>query len=278
MAVSGETGHKVHSIRRPIPKGEKRSVLLNRQASGIRAANSDWAVREDMAVSADFLIVFDCDGVLVDSERLMQDIDVRMITALGWPITRTEILNEHLGRSEVTVTANIERHLGHPVPDTFVEDRRAAHAAAFRTELSEVSGVSQVVRQLQQAGYASCVASSGTHERIRGVLDTTNLRALFGERIFSSEDVRRGKPAPDLFLHAASSMRYPADRCVVIEDSPSGVSAARAAGMAVIGYCETTPPAALDAADELITRMGDLHETIDRLTRRATTVGQAEFG
>lgn len=216
----------------------------------------------------DFLIVSDCDGVLVDSERLMQDIDVQMITELGWPITRTEILNEHLGRSEASVTANIERHLGHPVPETFVEDRRAAHAAAFRTELREVSGVSQT--QLHDAGYASCVASSGTHERIRRMLDTTNLRGLFGERIFSSEDVRRSKPAPDLFLYAASSLGYSTDRCVVIEDSPSGVSAARAAGMAVIGYCETTPPAALNSADELIACMSDLPEAIDRLAHGAT--------
>ena len=229
-------------------------------------------------MTSDFLIVFDCDGVLVDSERLMQDIDTQMITALGWPITRTEILNEHLGRSEATVTANIERHLGHPVPETFVEDRRAAHAAAFRTGLSEVPGVSQVLRQLHEAGYASCVASSGTHERIRRTLDTTNLRALFGERIFSSEDVRRGKPAPDLFLHAASTMGYAVDRCVVIEDSPPGVSGARAAGMAVIGYCEVTPPAALSAADELITCMGDLPDAIDRLTRRVPVDSQAECG
>lgn len=219
---------------------------------------------------SDFLIVFDCDGVLVDSERLMQDIDLQMISDLGWPITRTEILNEHLGRAEVSVTANIERHLGHPVPETFVEDRRAAHAAAFRTELREVSGVSQAVTQLHDAGYASCVASSGTHERIRRMLDTTNLRGLFGERIFSSEDVRRSKPAPDLFLYAASSLGYSTDRCVVIEDSPSGVSAARAAGMAVIGYCETTPPAALNSADELVAFMSDLPETIDRLALRAT--------
>ncbi|QDP95322.1 HAD family phosphatase [Microlunatus elymi] len=219
-------------------------------------------------MTSDYLIVFDCDGVLVDSERLMQDIDLEMIANLGWPITREEIMEQHLGRSEATVTANIERHLGKPVPDTFVEDRRAAHAAAFRTDLTEVAGITTTLSELQQAGYATCVASSGTHTRIRLMLATANLRGFFADRIFSSEDVERGKPAPDLFLHAAQAMGFEPGRCVVVEDSPSGVAAATAAGMDVIGFCETTPAKALGDATVLISEMAKLSDAIHQLTER----------
>ena len=217
-------------------------------------------------MTADFLIAFDCDGVLVDSERLMQDIDLGLIADLGWTITLGEILDQHLGRSESAITANIERRLGRPVPDDFVQRRRAAHAEAFRSSLTEVPGVTAAVTDLQAAGYATCIASSGTHERIGRMLHTTDLDRLFSGRIFSGEDVTHGKPAPDLFLHAAAAMGYPPSCCVVVEDSPSGVAAARAAAMPVVGYCAVTPRAALADASLLLSDMRGLPVAIRELT------------
>ena len=225
-------------------------------------------------VASPLLIVFDCDGVLVDSERLMQAIDMRMIGALGWRITQSEMFDHFLGRSEAVGTANIERKLGRPVPESFVDDRRAAHAAAFATSLEPVPGICEAVTSVQADGYATCVASSGSHARIRLMLDRTSLRVLFDDTwIFSGDDVHVGKPAPDLFLHAAETMGYQPDRCVVVEDSPSGVTAAHAAGMPVIGYCALTPARALADADALVSDMSDLNGAIHELT--STTSGPA---
>ena len=141
-------------------------------------------------------MIFDCDGVLVDSERLVQDVDLRMIAELGWPITRSEILEQHLGRSEKEVTANIERVLGHPVPAGFARPVGAAYVTQFSKRLQEVPGVRLAVETLQQAGRATCVASSGSHARMALTLGLTGLRALFEGRVYSAEEVHRGKPAP----------------------------------------------------------------------------------
>jgi HAD superfamily hydrolase (TIGR01509 family) len=211
------------------------------------------------------LVIFDCDGVLVDSERLIQDVDLRMIGELGWSITTAEILEQHLGRSEDEVTANIERVTGRPVPDGFGEARRAAYAAAFREHLGEVPGVRRAVEALQSVGFDTCVASSGSHERMAMTLGLTGLRELFEGRIYSADEVARGKPAPDLFLLAATAMGHDVTDCVVIEDSPSGVLAARSAGMRCIGYAGLTPAEALGDADEVISDMDDLVPAIERL-------------
>lgn len=206
----------------------------------------------------DLLVIFDCDGVLVDSERLVQEVDLRMIADLGWPITQQEIFDQHLGRTEAATLANIERHLGAPVPSDFATQRRAAHEEAFRHRLTEVRGVRRAVRTLQDAGVRTCVASSGSHRRMRLTLGKTGLAELFEDRIFSAEEVPRGKPHPDLFLHAARQLGSAPERCVVVEDSPSGVAAARAAGMVVIGYAAFTPTEALQQADHVIFDMDHL--------------------
>ncbi|MFF2029276.1 HAD family hydrolase [Arthrobacter sp. NPDC058192] len=190
------------------------------------------------------LVIFDCDGVLVDSERLVQDIDMRMIGGLGWNITRQEILEQHLGRSEDAVMANIARRIGRPVPEDFPQCRRSAYEQDFKDHLKEVSGVRQAVQELHGVGHDTCVASSGSHATMRLTLGKTGLRTLFEGRIFSADEVAHGKPAPDLFLHAAEQMGYRPERCVVVEDSPSGVAAALSAGMAVVGYSALTPEVA----------------------------------
>lgn len=207
-------------------------------------------------------LIFDCDGVLVDSERLIQEVDMTMIAELGWPITREEILSQHLGRTSSEVAANIERHLGRALPADFQAVRDAAYAEAFRSSLVEVPGVRSAVCELQAAGWQTCVASSGSHARMRLTLGVTGLRALFEGRVYSADDVARGKPAPDLFLHAARDLGAAPDQCVVVEDSPSGVAAARAAGMPVVGFAELTPRAALAEADVVITSMDVLVPTV----------------
>lgn len=212
------------------------------------------------------LLIFDCDGVLVDSERLTQDVDMCMIAGLGWSITRAEILEQHLGRSEREVTANIERVLGRPVPKGFAEARRVAYATEFTSRLTEVKGVRRAVMTLQQSGYETCVASSGSHERMNMTLGLTHLYELFRGRIYSADEVVRGKPAPDLFLLAADRMGRNPCACLVIEDSPSGVQAARSAGMRAIGYAGLTPSAALKGAAEVISDMADLVPVIERLS------------
>ncbi|MFG1925240.1 HAD family hydrolase [Cryptosporangium sp. NPDC048952] len=212
------------------------------------------------------VVIFDCDGVLVDSERLIQEVEMELIGDLGWPITRAEIFAQHLGRSEDAVIANIERRLGRAVPAGFHQARMAAFDAVLRERLVAVPGVAEAIAVLREGGMRMCVASSSRHARIRLSLDLAGLRGCFAEEhIFSSEDVARGKPAPDLFLHAAASLGALPELCVVVEDSPAGVEAAKAAGMRVIGYCALTPSELLRDADTLLTRMTDLPTTIAAL-------------
>ncbi|HET7471533.1 MAG TPA: HAD-IA family hydrolase [Candidatus Limnocylindrales bacterium] len=192
------------------------------------------------------LVVFDCDGVLVDSERLSIALDVEFLAGLGWPITEAEVIERWVGKTDVAMRREIEEHLGRDIGtewDAFSE----RYLAAFAADLLAVDGVADAIDAIQAAGYATCVASSGGHEKIRRNLTLTGLRDRFGERIFSGEDVEHGKPAPDLFLHAARSMGVAPERTAVVEDSRHGVSAARAAGMWAFAYAGgVTPAAALE--------------------------------
>lgn len=221
-----------------------------------------------MVMGDEMLVIFDCDGVLVDSERLVQDVDMAMIAELGWSITREEILEQHLGRSEEAVIENIERRLGQSVPDGFAERRGAAYMEAFNRHLTEMPGVRAVVEAQGAAGRDFCVASSGSHERMAFTLGRTGLLSLFAGRIFSAEEVEHSKPEPDLFLHAAQQRGVPPGRCVVVEDSPSGVAAARMARMRVIGFCALTPARALADADELVSEMAEMSYAIARQAAR----------
>jgi len=211
------------------------------------------------------LVIFDCDGVLVDSERLVQVVDMRMISALGWPITEQEIFDQHLGRSWDDVRANIESRIASPLPATFAEEKDAAYLEVFTNELLPIDGVREAILELHDRGWATCVGSSSSHDRLRLTLGLTDLLPLFDERIFSAQDVLNGKPAPDLFLHAASRMDARIDETIVVEDSPSGVDAARAAGMRVIGYAGQTPRRLIADAHVLIDDMGELVTAVQSL-------------
>ena len=187
------------------------------------------------------LVIFDCDGVLVDSERLSIQLDVELLAGLGWPLSKSEIVERFVGRTEAAMRAEIEHHLGRDVSaewDAFSE----RYVAAFAAGLEPVDGISDAVDAIQASGVATCVASSGDHGKIRRNLAKTGLLARFDGRIFSGDDVEHGKPAPDLFLHAAAAMGVDPSRCAVVEDSRHGVAAARAAGMMAFGFAGGVTP------------------------------------
>jgi len=211
------------------------------------------------------LIIFDCDGVLVDSEPLVQRVEMAMIAELGWPITREEMFDEHLGRDWATVETNIERHIGRPLPPDFNERRIAATKEAFKRELRPVEGIGAAIATLTSRGHRMCVASSSARWRIEFALGITGLLEIFNNHIYSASEVPNGKPAPDLFLHAADRMSAGPTDCVVVEDSPAGVAAARAAGMSVIGYVGLTPARLLHEAQTVIDHMDLLPSAIAQL-------------
>lgn len=195
------------------------------------------------------LVIFDCDGVLVDSERLAVRIEARLISDLGWPVTEQDVLQRFVGRSDAYMLGEIERALGRPVPDWGYRYREHLHAA-FEAELTAIDGIHGALEALR---CSTCVASSGTHEKMRLTLGLTGLLDHFRGRVYSVTEVSRGKPAPDLFLHAAERSGVPPGRCVVVEDSRSGVEAARAAGMRSLGYAGgLTPPEWLEGADTVV--------------------------
>ncbi|HEX4805661.1 MAG TPA: HAD family phosphatase [Conexibacter sp.] len=183
-------------------------------------------------------VVFDCDGVLVDSERLAARILAALLTELGLPTTEQDVDRDFKGRSwEHGLTVIGARRGGAPVWPELRERYRAALFAAFDAELTPVPGVPEALDALDAAGVPRCVASSGDHERIRRGLGAAGLLDRFPDAaIFSVDDVARGKPAPDLFLHAAQAMGFEPASTAVVEDSPAGVQAGAAAGMRVLGY------------------------------------------
>ncbi len=188
------------------------------------------------------LVIFDCDGVLVDTERIAVPIDVALLAELGWEMTASEVVERFLGRSEADCLKEISEHIGGQVPSelSFESDRR--YREAFERELEPVEGVTAVLDLLEGAGVPTCVASSGSHEKMRFTLGLTGLYERFAGRILSVEDVERGKPAPDLFLRAASDLGARPDRCAVVEDSPFGIEAALAAGMSAFAYAGGLAP------------------------------------
>ncbi len=188
------------------------------------------------------LVIFDCDGVLVDSERLSVRVEARLITELGWPLTEQDVLERFVGRSDAHMKAEIEAALGRSVPEWDEAYRTALHEA-FHAELVAVEGVADALDALDEAGLATCVASSGTHDKMAVTLGLTGLHDRFVGRIHSATEVVNGKPAPDLFLHAAARQGVVPTRCAVVEDSRYGVEAARAAGMAAYGYAGGLTPA-----------------------------------
>ncbi|MFE9539610.1 HAD family hydrolase [Streptomyces sp. NPDC006691] len=209
------------------------------------------------------LIIFDNDGVLVDSEPISNTILSGYLTELGHATSYEDSLRDYMGAAIHRVHDLIQERTGQALPADFDETLHARIFAAFERELQPVAGVTDVLGKLVADGVPYCVASSGSHERIRVGHLRTGLDEWFeDEWIFSSEDVGRGKPAPDLFLHAAERMGVAPERCVVIEDSPLGVEAARAAGMDVYAFTAMTPAERLPGANG---HFGDMRQLLELL-------------
>ncbi|MHA5053816.1 HAD family hydrolase [Streptomyces sp. SD15] len=209
------------------------------------------------------LVIFDNDGVLVDSEPISNTILAAYLTELGHPTSYEESIRDYMGSAMHRIHDLVHARTGRRLPDGFDEVFHGRVYAAFERELEPVPGAVQVLEKLAADGVPYCVASSGSHERIRVGHRKTGLDRWFGEgRVFSSQDVGRGKPAPDLFLYAAERMGVPPQKCVVVEDSPLGVRAANAAGMDVCGFTAMTPAARLVGATQLFSDMGELADLL----------------
>jgi HAD superfamily hydrolase (TIGR01509 family) len=193
------------------------------------------------------LVIFDCDGVLVDSEALANEILARALGAEGLAMDVAECRRRYVGLSMASVIAKVEAELGRALPDGWLDALQRETFAAFRDRLSAVPGVTQAVDAIRAAGLPVCVASSGSIEKMTLTLGLTGLAPRFEGRLFSASMVTRGKPFPDLFLHAAAAMGVVPARAVVVEDSIPGVRAARAAGMRALAYARDGDPAALAA-------------------------------
>ncbi|MFE5907778.1 HAD family hydrolase [Streptomyces wedmorensis] len=205
------------------------------------------------------LVIFDNDGVLVDSEPISNTLLAGYLTELGHPTTYEESVRDYMGSAMHRIHELVEERSGQRLPEDFDETFHARVFAAFERELEAVAGAGDVLKGLAAAGVPYCVASSGSHERIRVGHRKTGLDAWFRDGIvFSAEDVGRGKPAPDLFLHAAERMGVAPERCVVVEDSGLGVRAALAAGMDVYGFTAMTPEEKLAGARGWFGRMDEL--------------------
>jgi HAD superfamily hydrolase (TIGR01509 family) len=211
------------------------------------------------------LVIFDCDGVLIDSELLSIRADRECLVECGIELSVDEIRERYTGISFAGMVADLEARHG-PLPGDFAARHRRRLWPLFEQELQAIPGVTEILDSL---ACKICIASSGRPERLKHVLSLIGLYDRFHPHIFSATEVPRGKPAPDLFLHAATKMGV--ERCVVVEDSIPGVIAAVAAGMTVIGFvgashCRPGDAARL-AAHDAIEVIDDMAQLLPALAR-----------
>lgn len=182
------------------------------------------------------LVIFDCDGTLVDTERVGNQVIVEQLQAMGHPITLEEALAAFAGRKMADTLLLIEHRLGYPLPSAFLEKLRDAMAIAFEERLEAMAGVPEVLDFLHAAKIPCCVASNGPHEKMEISLGVTGLLPYFPNSVFSAYECKSWKPDPGLFLFAAEKMGHTPAACAVVEDSAFGVRGGIAAGMTVFGY------------------------------------------
>jgi HAD superfamily hydrolase (TIGR01509 family) len=187
------------------------------------------------------LVIFDCDGVLVDSELITNRVYVAMLNEIGIPVTLEDMFEKFVGRSMDYCWDLVAGMLGRRLPPHLVEEYRVRTTAALQAQLRAVDGIEEVLDALDARQVPYCVASSGTHQKMHTTLGLTGLLPRLAGKLFSVTDVVRSKPAPDVYLHAARAFKVVPSACRVVEDSPTGVAAGVAAGMTVYGYCALTP-------------------------------------
>lgn len=202
------------------------------------------------------LVIFDCDGVLVDSEHLAATVFSQVLASYGHSMTPQECFARFKGHTLGACVEILESRFGFVTPADFLEQINLATERAFNSELSKVEGVELVIKYVLDQGHQICVASNGGFKKLCNSLRTVNLWEYFDGRCYSAEFVERGKPAPDLFLHAANTLNVRPKDCLVIEDSHHGVAAAKAANMKVahflLGPEETDADYTFTAMDELL--------------------------
>ena len=218
------------------------------------------------------LVIFDCDGVLIDSELLTIDVEVALLAEAGIAITADEIVERYIGISMKAMIADLEARFGRSLGDDFAARHAVWVRDVFERELQAMPGIAEVLAGLPAK---VCVASSSSPERLRHTLTITGLYQRFAPHIFSATMVTRGKPAPDLFLHAAEQMGTSPSHSIVIEDSLPGIEAAAAAGMTAIGFtggshCREGHAARLSAegAAAVVETMSQMLPAIAELSRR----------
>lgn len=189
-----------------------------------------------MTVTRENLVIFDCDGVLVDTETVANHLLARIVSDEGHAVSYSDCRRRFVGRMLEEIQTEIETEIGRELGAGWCDSVRVRTEAAFASGIKAVPGVTAQIEALGAAGIPFCVASSGKISKMRLTLGQTNLLPLLGEVLYSAEMVGRGKPAPDLFLYAARKMGVAPGACVVIEDSKYGVQAGIAAGMRVLGY------------------------------------------
>jgi HAD superfamily hydrolase (TIGR01509 family) len=194
------------------------------------------------------LVIFDCDGVLVDSEPISLRTFTEALHDLGLDLSEEQMFDNFVGYSMKHCMEVVHKLLGRPAPENFVAQLQARTFERFKAELKPMPGIAQALDDLEELRIPFCVASSGAHEKMRTTLGITGLLPRFEGKMFSATQVARGKPAPDVYLFAAEKMGVEPGRCVVVEDAPPGVQAGVAAGIRVLGFCAHTPRAKLEAA------------------------------
>ena len=199
-------------------------------------------------------MIFDCDGVLVDSELITNRVFAQMLNEVGIAVTLEDMFEQFVGRSMPQCLELVTKMLGRPVPPHFVEEYQMRAATALGSELKAVPDIETVLAAIRTP---YCVASSGTHEKMQTTLGITGLLPQFRGKMYSVTEVAQSKPFPDVFLHAARQQGVVPAQCAVIEDTPTGVRAGVAAGMTVFGYCALTPKQRLIAAGA--------HHTFERM-------------
>ena len=198
------------------------------------------------------LVIFDCDGVLVDSELLANQVFLRKLQALGLKLDLIDLFERFVGRSMADCMSQVEKMLGRKPPSNFLTELDAETFEIFEQDLKSVSGIENVLQHLDQLHIPYCVASSGSHVKMLKTLGLTGLWPRFEGRIFSAQQVARSKPFPDIYLFAAEQMGFQPVDAVVIEDSPTGALAGRAAGMKVYGYANAQSETKLAQAGAIL--------------------------
>lgn len=211
-------------------------------------------------------VVFDCDGVLVNSEELAMRVSQRIVRDLGWRADLSEMMQMFVGCSREYYVAEIERRLGRSLETDWMAPYRGWHDDAFRAELQPVPGIAKALDEIE---LPTAVASNSNHDRIRLTLGIVDLLDRFDGRIASAQDVAAPKPAPDVYLHGAELLGVPASRCIAVDDSRFGVTAAVRAGMHVLAYTGSPHGAPIPEGERIhpFDDMADLPALVERLVR-----------